>query len=124
MMTGDEPRQKSIVTIDTSVFVNAVGALLLTGLGGVVTSLWSINRDVGALYAAAELAAEQNAAFVTTLAEISKKNAEEDASVVTTLAKISENNAEESLVLERLIVQMQILDARMTDLEVMPASGK
>ncbi len=101
-MTGE----KSIVTIDTSLFVNAVGALLLAGLGGVVTSLWSINRDVGALYAAAEMAAEQDGKLITALTEISK------------------NSTEESLALERLVLQMQILDARMTDLEVRPASGK
>ncbi len=105
-MTRDKPAQKSVVTIDTSVFVNAVGALLLTALGGAVALLWSLNRDVGALYAATELAAEQNAGFITALAEI------------------SENNAEQALLLERLSLQTQILDDRMLDLEVRPASGK
>ncbi len=105
-MTKDEPRQKAVIAIDTSLFVNAVGALLLAGIGGAITSLWSINRDVGALYAAAELAAEQDEDLITAIAEISK------------------NNAEEALVLERLSMQMQILDARMTGLEIGSASGK
>lgn len=105
-MTGDRPSQKSVIAIDTGLFVNAVGALLLAGIGGVVTSLWSINRDVGALYAAAELAAEQ------------------DAELITALTVISENNVEEALALERLVVQVQMLDARILDLEVRPAAGK
>lgn len=103
-MTKDEPKQKAVITIDTSLFVNAIGAVLLAGIGGAVTSLWSINRDVGALYAAAELASKQ------------------DVELIDALTEISENNAEEALVLEQLALQMQILDSRMTHLEIMPAS--
>lgn len=98
-------RQKSGVTIDTSLFVNAVGAVLLAMTSAAAVTLWSINRDVGALYAAAEIVAEQNASFVTALSEI------------------SENNAEEAIVLTRLAMQMEFLEKRMTDLEILPASG-
>lgn len=106
MMTKDEPKHKPVITIDTNLFVNAVGAVVLAITSAAAASLWSINRDVGALYAAAELAAEQDENLVTALAEISK------------------NNAEEALVLERLSLQMQILDERILDLEIRPASGE